>query len=119
MAGIARGWHAPGVETTRRAWRRWFGMLFLILAAILMLWGFTILRDSLRGWTYLAYWLACFVCAFAAFVTALVDWLALRREAREERRRLLHGTLDAVAKRQRERQPGKTPHAGADQSPNP
>jgi len=90
------------METTRTAWRRWLGMMFLILAGSLMLWGFTILRGSLRGWGYIAYWLTCFAFALAAFVVALVDWVAVRRDARSERRCLLLRTLNEVAARQRE-----------------
>jgi hypothetical protein len=95
--------HTSAVETTRKAWRRWFGLLFLILAGAQLLWGFTLLRDTLRGWGFLAYWLMCFAFAAAALVVAVVDWVAIRREARAERRRLLLDALSAVATRQRER----------------
>ena len=78
------------------ALRRWLGLLFLALAFGLLIWGQTVLRDSLQGVAFLAYWGCCFLFTLAAIITALLDVRATRRKAREEQDDLLKRTLEEI-----------------------
>jgi hypothetical protein len=92
------------------ALRRWFGLLFLALAGGLLIWGQTILRPYLDGMVFLVYWFICFLLTIAAIVIALLDIRAVRRQTREEQRRLLHQTFQSVdkAEAKKERPESKT-----------
>ena len=72
--------------------RRWFGLLFLVLAAGMLIWGQTVLQPHLRGVWFLLYWLACFILTGLAILTALLDMRATRRRTREEQRDLIERT---------------------------
>ena len=78
------------------ALRRWLGLLFLALAFGLLIWGQTVLRDSLKGVAFLAYWGCCFIFTLAAIITALLDVRATRRKAREEQDNLIRRTLEEI-----------------------
>jgi len=73
-------------QNTRR------GVMFvIILAAMLMVFcGSTFLSAPLtaRPLVFLSYWAACAWLTLCALLLALYDLLALRRRARQERRRL-------------------------------
>jgi membrane protein implicated in regulation of membrane protease activity len=84
------------MPTSADALRRWLGLLFLALAFGLLIWGQTVLRDSLKGVAFLAYWGCCFVFTLAAIITALLDVRATRRKAREEQDDLIRRTLEEV-----------------------
>jgi hypothetical protein len=84
------------MKTSADERRRWFGMLFLILALGLLIWGQTLLKPHLRGWWFILYWLICFALTGLAFLVALLDLLIMRHRAREERRRLLRETFGPV-----------------------
>jgi hypothetical protein len=77
------------MHTNSDARRRWFGMLFLALAAGMMIWGQTVLKERLTGVWYLLYWAGCGLLTMLAVVTALLDMWIVRRRAREEHRELL------------------------------
>jgi hypothetical protein len=62
----------------------------------LLIWGQTVLRDSLKGVAFLAYWGCCFFFTLAAIITALLDVRATRRKAREEQDDLIRRTLEEV-----------------------
>ena len=72
--------------------RRWFGLLFLVLAAGMLIWGQTILEPWLKGVWFLAYWALCFVFTGLAIVTAMLDMRVTRRRTRAEQRDLLERT---------------------------
>lgn len=73
-----------------QAWRRWFGLLFLILAGGMLLWGETILKPHLgRGLLFLGYWLACMLFTALAMLMALLDFRSVRRRIREEQVRII------------------------------
>ena len=72
--------------------RRWFGLLFLALAAGMLIWGETVLKPHLNGVGFLLYWLSCFVVTGLAIITALLDMRATRRRIQEEQRDLLERT---------------------------
>jgi hypothetical protein len=84
------------MPTSADALRRWLGLLFLALAFGLLVWGQTVLSDSLKGISFLAYWGCCFLFTLAAIVTALLDVRATRQRAREEHNDLVKRTLDEI-----------------------
>jgi len=67
-------------------------MLFLALAAGMLIWGETVLKPHLNGVGFLLYWLGCFVVTGLAIITALLDMRATRRRIQEEQRDLLERT---------------------------
>ena len=85
------------VNSTHTAWRRWFGLLFLILAGGQLVWGFTLLAPHLAGRTFVLYWLACFLFAGLALLVAVLDLFAIRRHARKSRRELFRRTIERLA----------------------
>ncbi|MCS1411168.1 MAG: hypothetical protein M2R45_04365 [Verrucomicrobia subdivision 3 bacterium] len=65
--------------------RRRFGLLYLIMAGGMLVWGQTILKPYLSGLIYLAYWLSCFILTVLAIVTALLDiWVVRLRQRHQE-----------------------------------
>lgn len=77
------------MTTNSDARRRWFGALFLALAAGLLIWGQTLLKPHLTGVRFLVYWAVVSALTLMAIATALLDLLILRRRAREEHRELI------------------------------
>lgn len=66
--------------------RRWFGMLYLLLAIGMFIWGQTIFRPHLSGLAYVCYWLVVFGFTLLAMITALLDmWVIRLRQRRSER----------------------------------
>ena len=63
--------------------------------------GETVLRNSLSGIGFLAYWLVCIVFTFLAMMTAVRDLSAVRRRTREEQRALLEETLEEIARKEK------------------
>ncbi len=84
------------MPTSADALRRWLGLLFLALAFGLLVWGQTVLKDRLKGVSFLVYWACCFLFTLAAIVTALLDVRATRRRAKEEQDELLQKTLEEI-----------------------
>jgi membrane protein implicated in regulation of membrane protease activity len=76
--------------------RRWFGLFHLIVSAGMLIWGLTLLEPVLRGWLFVGYWLACAGFALLALVTGWLDWRAVRRRMRAERRELMLRTLGEI-----------------------
>ncbi len=87
------------MRTPATAWRRWFGMLFLILAGGMLIWGLTVLRPHLSGRGFVIYWTLCFLFTGLSLLTAVVDLFAVRREARAERRALLQRTMMELSRK--------------------
>ncbi|HIG31483.1 MAG TPA: hypothetical protein EYQ50_28215 [Verrucomicrobiales bacterium] len=77
----------------RDARRRWFGMLFLALAAAMLIWGQTMLKPVLDGVFFLLYWILCFIFTGSAVLTAIWDMRVIRGKAKEEQQELLRKTL--------------------------
>jgi hypothetical protein len=73
--------------------RRWFGALYLALAAGLLIWGQTVLKPYLQGPVFILYWLACFVLTGLSMLIALLDVRAMRRQTRQQQRDLVERTL--------------------------
>jgi hypothetical protein len=102
------------VKTAEAAWRRWFGLLFLILAGGMLIWGLTLLRSQLHRWGFILYWTGCFVFTALAIVIALLDLIAVRRAALLERRVLLERAAAEMAARV-----GSKPDRRQDAAPGP
>jgi hypothetical protein len=79
--------------TSQQARRRWFGAFYLALAAMLLIWGQTLLQPHLRGWVFLCYWLACFVFTVLAMVVAWLDLRAVQHHLRQQQIGLIEKTL--------------------------
>jgi hypothetical protein len=89
--------------TTRR---RWFGILFLGCAVMMLVVGQTILQNRLRDLAFLVYWMICFAFTGLAAAVALLDARENRRRLRQERRDLLQTTLkDIQSAAQKPRRP--------------
>jgi len=93
-------------NTTRR---RWWGILFLGCAVMMLVVGQTILQNQLRDLAFLVYWMICFTFTGLAVAVALLDARENRRRLREERRDLLQMTLKDIqsAAQKRRRANGK------------
>src|ERR1051325_11612236 len=78
------------------ALRRWLGTFCLAVAAGMLIWGQTILKDYLRGLGYVLYWIGSFFFHLAAICIALVDLRVMRRRLRDEQKELVERTLEAV-----------------------
>ncbi|MDH7503924.1 MAG: hypothetical protein QHJ82_14600 [Verrucomicrobiota bacterium] len=76
--------------------RRWFGVLFLIVAGAMLIWGLTFLKPLLAGIGFVVYWLVCLVMTLAAFAVGYADLRAVRREQRRQLNELMKSTLDTV-----------------------
>ena len=70
--------------------RRSFGLLFLLLAVTLLVWGQTLLKPHLDGVAFVFYWLGCLLTVFITIGIAVWDmcvvsrrWLLRRRELRK------------------------------------
>ena len=102
--------------TNSDARRRWFGLLFLALAAGLLIWGQTVLKPHLTGVRFLLYWAVVSALTLLAIATALLDLLIVRRRAREEHRELIRrsfaekATLDPDAPPTRSRSDENNSH---------
>ena len=80
--------------TASDARRRGLGLLFLAAALGMLVMGLTVLSRRLEGWTFLIYWLGCFVFTLAAMLVAFVDLWAIRQRTRDEQRDLIQQTLE-------------------------
>jgi|ERR671925_2208551 membrane protein implicated in regulation of membrane protease activity len=76
--------------------RRWFGILFLIVAGGMLIWGQTLLKPYLTDIAFVIYWLVCLFFTALAMVTALLDIRALRRRTRDQQRELFRETMDDI-----------------------
>ena len=98
--------------------RRWWGTLFLTIAAGLLIWGQTILKSSLTGATFLVYWAACFIFTGLAILTALLDMRAVRKHVHKDHRKLLERAL-SEAKTETDSAPGEGDEGGNHHQRNP
>lgn len=84
--------------------RRWLGGIFLFAALGMLVAGETVLRERLGKYSFLVFWLLCFVFTCLAVLIAVVDACIVRRRTREERRALFENTLQDIV-RQKKAQP--------------
>lgn len=109
---LESGWQPgilPLVQNSVQARRRWFGLLFLVLAGAMMIWGLTLLEPLLVGLRFVAYWTICIGFTAAALGVACSDLLAVRREQKRQMRELIRRTFDlphqAVTPEERQQKP--------------
>jgi hypothetical protein len=76
--------------------RRWWGLFCLTLAAGLVVWGQTVLRDRLVGWGFILYWVICLAFTTLAVLIALLDVQAVRRRLRRQHLDLVERTMHDV-----------------------
>lgn len=81
------------VQGTVQARRRWFGLLFLVLAGAMLIWGLTWLKPWLVGLRFVFYWILCTALTGGAFVVGCADLLAVRREQQRAMKDLIKHTL--------------------------
>jgi hypothetical protein len=96
-----------GVDATKR--RRRFGALMLLAALGMLVAGQTILKNRLKDFGFLVYWLFCFIFTGAAIVAAFLDARSLQRRSRREARELIETTFTQIQKDAKERRPGRNP----------
>jgi 4-hydroxybenzoate polyprenyltransferase len=73
--------------------RRWFCLIFLGAAFLMVVLGSTVLSSRLSGMTFLLYWFVCLFLTIFAMIAALIDVMAIRRSAMEEQKRLIEETI--------------------------
>ena len=74
------------------------GLVFLMIAVVMVVLGETVLRNSLGKVPFLFYWMACFVFTGLAILFSLRDVLGVQRQARVEQRELLEKTITEIAR---------------------
>jgi hypothetical protein len=87
--------------------RRKIGVLFLAIAVILLIAGFTVLEGKLdprsqlapdrgkdRDVAYLIYWAVCFGFTFLSAAVALLDVMIIRAKTREEHKKELRNAFE-------------------------
>lgn len=73
--------------------RRPVSIIFLIISAVMLIAGQTVLKPHLRQQAFIYYWLVCFVFNGLTLLAALMDFRAIRRRARAEQKDLIQTTL--------------------------
>jgi len=90
------------------------GLIFLIIAVVMLILGETVLRSSLARVPFILYWMFCFLFTGLAIIFAFLDVAGVQRQARAQQRELLEKTISEIA-RQKEIKagrgnPGRNPH---------
>jgi drug/metabolite transporter (DMT)-like permease len=73
--------------------RRLFAALFLIVAALMLIVGETLLKQRLSPYSMLIYWAGCFLATIAAVLCAFLDLGHSFRDSHSEQRKLLQETV--------------------------
>jgi len=87
------------------------GMIFLIIAVVMLILGETVLRNALGKVPFLIYWMGCFVFTGLAILFAFLDVAGVQRQARQQQRDLLENTIKEIA-RQKEAKSGRSGSGG-------
>ncbi|MDA7512542.1 hypothetical protein N9079_00500 [bacterium] len=84
------------VQTRSDKKRRWFGLLYLLIAGIMLVWGTTWLESYLfqSNWRFLTYWFVCFVTTLMAMFVALLDIWIIHTRARQQRQKAVRQTFN-------------------------
>jgi hypothetical protein len=85
--------------------RRWFGVIALVAALVMLLCGETLLKEKLKNLALVCYWLVCFGFTCLAILVALWDARALRRRTSREHRDLFEATLKEIETKARTKPP--------------
>ncbi|MDB6122541.1 MAG: hypothetical protein JWQ71_1534 [Pedosphaera sp.] len=73
--------------------RRLAGMVFLTIAAGMLIVGQTVLKPHLQQANFIFYWMVCFLFTGLTLVVALLDLRSIRRRSQDEQKRLIKSTL--------------------------
>jgi hypothetical protein len=74
------------------------GVIFLIIAVVMLILGQTVLGHSLGKVPFLLYWMACFLFTGLAILFAFLDVAGVQRQARQQQRELLEKTINEIAR---------------------
>ena len=74
------------------------GLVFLIIAVVMLILGTTVLRNSLGKAPFLFYWMGCFLFTGLAILFAFLDVAGVQRQARQQQRELLEKTITEIAR---------------------
>ena len=80
-----------------------YSLIFVAIAAVMLLLGVTVLEGRLRPQGFIIYWLVCTVFTGLTMVVALIDLRAVRRRSRQEARELAQTVLGEFAPKDPER----------------
>ena len=86
------------------------GMVFLIIAIVLLVLGETVFH-SLSKVPFIIYWMVCFAFTALAILFTFLDVAGVQRQAREQQRELLEKTIREIA-RQKEAKSGRSNPGG-------
>jgi hypothetical protein len=75
---------------------RLLGLLFLLVAAVMLILGETVLRNQLGPLATLLYWTLCLLATCGAIMCALMDVLRSLRDSRRDQRALLEDALHEI-----------------------
>src|SRR4051794_30231515 len=73
--------------------RRWVGVVFLTIAAGMLVAGQTVLKSHLQQTQFIYYWMVCFLFTGLTLVVVLLDLRAIRRRSQAEQKNLLKNTM--------------------------
>lgn len=91
------------MDSTNNLRPRKRGLVFLVISAVMLILGETVLKHSLGKMGFLIYWTVCFIVTFLAIVFAFLDVAGVQRRAREQQRELLEKTIEEIAKQKEEK----------------
>jgi hypothetical protein len=74
------------------------GTGFLVAALLMLLSGLSVLRERLTGLAFLVYWMVCYLFTVLAIGMAILEAVAIRRRAREERKELIRRTFGQLGR---------------------
>jgi hypothetical protein len=83
--------------------RRWISGLLLLTSMLMLLAGQTFLAPTLTGWSFVGYWLVCFLVTGAAGIAGVLELSALRRRWSSEQHQVIEDALKEVERMQREK----------------
>jgi hypothetical protein len=84
------------MPNSAEALRRWWGAFCLAVAAVMLIWGQTVLVPYLKGLIFIIYWFICFLFTIGAIFIALIDLRAIRQRVRNEHTELIEKTLREI-----------------------
>ena len=77
--------------------RRLLGLVFLSIAAGMLVIGQTVLKDRLQSLAFVYYWLTCTVFTGLTLIVALLDMRVVRRRAQQQQSELLKNALREIS----------------------
>lgn len=91
------------MDTVNRIRPRKRGLVFLVIAVVMLIAGQTVLKHVLDKIPYLLYWLACFLFTGLAVLLSFRDVAGVQRRAREQQRELLDETIREIVREKKAR----------------